>query len=102
MKSLYAMVGMRFRDAEEFVASLPDREPLLLLRQPNNPHDANAVAVWARGRHVGFIPTKENAALASRMDDIGRERADFKLEAKLVAGQWPQIEVEEGESDGIG
>ena len=33
-----------------------DGFPCILLPQPANPHDPNAIAIWTRGGHVGYIP----------------------------------------------
>jgi len=41
---------------------------LELLREPENPHDANAVAVAWRGRKLGYVPRRDNAALAWGLD----------------------------------
>ena len=67
----YAIVGMKHRGAEALVASLPPDEPLLLIREPDNKFDPNAVQVWARGRHVGYVPKTQNAVLAKFIDDVG-------------------------------
>ncbi len=67
----YALVGMKHRGAEALVASLPPDEPLLLIREPGNKFDPNAVQVWARGQHVGYVPKTQNAVLAKFIDDVG-------------------------------
>jgi hypothetical protein len=41
---------------------------LELAREPDNPHDPNAVRVEWRGRKLGYVPRAENAALARAMD----------------------------------
>lgn len=73
----YALVGMQHRGAEKFVADLPADAPLLLVREPSNKYDRNAIAVWAHDneagtlRHVGYIPKSQNAALAEKIDQDG-------------------------------
>lgn len=67
----YAVVGMQHRKAEGLVASLPPDNPMVLVREPDNKFDPNAVQVWARGRHVGYIPKNQNAVLAKFIDDNG-------------------------------
>ena len=64
-KAIYSIVGMKHRDAEQFVASLPVGEPLRLVREPTNEVDPNAVQVWARERHVGFIKAAQARTLAN-------------------------------------
>ena len=102
----YALVGMKHRGAETFVAELPPDEPLILIREPNNRFDRNAVQVWARDRHVGSIAKTQNAILArfidefgdtARTDDAGTEKAVFarKVAARLHKGnnEWPLVEI---------
>jgi hypothetical protein len=43
-------------------------DPLELAREADNPHDVNAVAVRWRGRKLGYVPRRENAALAWGLD----------------------------------
>ncbi len=68
----YAIVGMKHRGAEALVASLPPDEPLTLVREPGNRSDPNAVQVWARGKHVGYVPKTQNAVLARFIDANGK------------------------------
>lgn len=89
----YTMVGMQHRGSDAVVSDLHHHESLLLLREPGNAFDRNAIQVWARGQHVAFIPKKENVALAALMDERGRSIQDFKMNARFVAGKWPRLEV---------
>lgn len=100
-KSLYAIVGMKHRGTEVFVASLPAGEPLLLLRDANNPHDPNAVQVWARGRHVAYLKATQVRPLARRLDSQIALGRGPKLEAKLSidGGHWPMAEVEDQQGE---
>lgn len=84
----FALVGMKHRGAEAFVAELPPDEPLTLVREPGNRFDRNAVQVWARGRHVGYISKDQNAALAMFIDSHGHLWPNAKLLAldELPAG----------------
>lgn len=78
---LYAIVGMRHRGTEELVASLPADEPITLVREPGNRFDPNAVQVWARGRHVGYVPKTQNAVLARFIDINGKTVAIMGMDA---------------------
>lgn len=104
MKALYALVGMKHRGTEALVASLKTGESLTLVREPTNPHDRNAVQVWARDQHVGFVKGSQVAPLARRMDGIGAppgtlpfEIVPARMPAKLAidGGRWPMVEVDE-------
>ena len=54
-------------EALESGAAAPGR-PLTLVREADNPHDPNAIAVHAGGEHVGFVPRELAAALAPELD----------------------------------
>jgi len=101
--STYPIVGMKHRGAEEFLRSLPHREPVVLRRAPDNPHDPNAVEVWARGRHVGFLKAAD-AFKVARMIDQGQIGAPLAMDGacnvegvgvrgSLVGRSWPCVEI---------
>jgi hypothetical protein len=58
------LAGFRYHAAAEVWRELRVGDRLELAREPGNPHDANAVAVLWRGRVLGYVPRRENAALA--------------------------------------
>lgn len=106
--TFYALVGMRHVGAwaEALVAELPEGEHLELVREPTNRHDANAVQVWARGRHVGYLAAKQVRPLALAMDERQRKfplaghlpsRTAGKLHIEHKGGgrRWPLVEVME-------
>lgn len=45
----------------------------LLVREPSNEHDPNAVAVYGCGRKVGYLSTAKAAALAPPLDQLGAD-----------------------------
>lgn len=92
MKSIYTMVGMKFRKAEQFVASLTVGTKLMLEREPTNKHDRNAVKVFVGDRFVAYVKATEAISLASDMDSRGMS----KLSAKLThdGDGWPLAETE--------
>jgi hypothetical protein len=50
-------------------------DALDLVREPQNPHDANAVRLEWRGHMLGYVPRHENADLARQMDHGARVHA---------------------------
>jgi hypothetical protein len=95
-KKLYALVGMRHRGAEDLVRSLPDGEPLTLIRDPDNPHDPFAVEVWARERHVGFVKATQARGLSRFIADKGDpETRSLSGKLHISADRWPMVEVDE-------
>lgn len=43
-----------------------------LVREPNNEHDRRAVAVYGRGRKVGYLSAAKAAGLAPELDRLGK------------------------------
>ena len=63
------LAGVTFEGRQDVLAQLAPGAPLRLGRQPDNPYDANAVALYdARGDQVGFFNRRLAAALAPVID----------------------------------
>ena len=69
------LAGYRYASAAEIWPLLRAGDELELSREPDNPHDPNAVRVEWRGRKLGYVPRRENAALAWGLDRGERLRA---------------------------
>jgi HIRAN domain len=69
------LAGFRYHAAAELWQELRVGDALELAREPDDPHDANAIAVSWRGRKLGYLPRRENAALAWGLDRGGRLQA---------------------------
>lgn len=68
-------------------------DALILAREPDNPHDRNAVRVTWRGQQLGYLPRAENGAVAAEMDRGGRIEARI---AKLRdhRNPWQRVLIE--------
>ena len=62
------LAGFRYHEAGAAWPELRVGDRLELVREPDNPYDANAVRVEWRGRKLGYVPRAENPALAWAMD----------------------------------
>ena len=62
------VAGARHHTEALAAAELAPGSPLELRREPDNEHDANAIAVHAGGAHVGFVARELAAALAGELD----------------------------------
>lgn len=62
------LAGWRYAEAAAVWPQLAVGEPLELVREADNPHDANAVRVQWRGRKLGYVPRRQNAAVAWGLD----------------------------------
>jgi hypothetical protein len=58
------LAGYRYAEAAEVWPLLREGDALELVREPANAHDAGAVRVEWRGRKLGYVPRRQNAALA--------------------------------------
>lgn len=68
MNKRYSIVGDKHAAGGAKLYSLPPGAPVVLVREPTNQYDRNAIMVWVDGAHVGYIPKKQNAELAARID----------------------------------
>lgn len=62
------LAGFQYHAAAALWQRLQVGEPLVLIRQPDNPHDPRAVRVEWRGVMLGYLPRAENEAVAAAMD----------------------------------
>ena len=74
-----ALAAFRHYDGREAWPELRVGAPLALAREPDNPYDANAVRVEWQGRKLGYLPRRENAAVARHLD------RGSALEARIAA-----------------
>lgn len=62
------LAGFRYHEAPRWFGELRSGDALTLHREPDNPHDANAVRVEWQGHMLGYVPRTQNATLAWAMD----------------------------------
>ena len=62
------LAGFRYHAAGAVWDELRVGDALELAREPDNPHDANAILVLWRGHKLGYVPRRDNAALAWGLD----------------------------------
>lgn len=99
MKSLVALVGTKFCGEEmmALLASLPQGEPLMLVREPGNKFDSNAVQVWARGFHIGYIKGTQNRQIARSLDSAADAASWLRgrsVKLAIDGGAQPMVEID--------
>jgi hypothetical protein len=62
------LAGFRYYDAGHVWPDMRVGDVLELAREPENTHDPRAVRVSWRGRMLGYVPQRENGALAWALD----------------------------------
>jgi hypothetical protein len=70
-----SLAGFRYHAAAEVWSELRVGDVLELAREPDNPHDANAVSLSWRGRKLGYVARRDNEVLAWSLDRGDRLRA---------------------------
>jgi hypothetical protein len=73
------VAGFRHYEGRDAWPALKVGDRLELMREPENPYDANAVRVRWQGRMLGYVPRRDNAAVARLMD------RGAALEARIAA-----------------
>ncbi len=72
------LAGFQYHDAKAVMQDMRVGDLLTLVREPANPHDANAVRVDWNSHVLGYVPRRENAAVARQLDRGNR------LQARIV------------------
>lgn len=62
------LAGFQYYEGKALWDMMRVGDPLRLVREPQNPHDANAVRIEWRGEMLGYLPRRENADVARQMD----------------------------------
>lgn len=67
-KSLLTLVGTKFRkNGLRLIGAMEQNHPVLLVREPQNPHDPNAIAVYVA---IGYIAASEAKDWAAQLDTL--------------------------------
>lgn len=97
MKKQYSIVGAKFRGLDPYLPGIEPGKDVVLVRDPGNRFDPNAIMVWMDGKHVGFLPSKQNAGIAAAMDqredpvDLIALDAALSPEARDALGARPML-----------
>lgn len=62
------IAGTQHHAFDALKRQMPLGMKLKIVREPHNPHDANAIAIHAFGQRIGYIPRQANRALSKRLD----------------------------------
>ena len=87
------LAGFQYHEAAALWSQFQVGDPLVLVREPTNAHDARAIAVLWRGRMLGYLPRRENAVVAAEMDAGSRLAARIE---RLQPGPdpWTRLRIE--------
>ena len=87
------LAGFQYYDGKSLWNTMRTGDALTLVREPQNPHDANAVRVEWRGQPLGYVPRRENGDVARQMDRGAPVKARI-VQLKEAHNPWQRIEFE--------
>ncbi len=73
-----AVAGFRHHQAPTLFDQLRPGDTLILKREPDNPYDRHAIQVLWQGQLLGYVPRRNNQALAWALDQ-NRQLSDPQL-----------------------
>ena len=87
------VAGFQYYQGELFWKKLSVGDQLQLSREPDNPYDENAVAIYREGIKLGYLPRVENIVVARMMDKGQRINALIQNKQKSD-DPWERMTVE--------
>lgn len=81
----FKVSGVTFGNRQDVMRKLYKEGPIhkaALVREPNNPHDPNAVMVQVDGKHIGYVPKEAS-------EDIG-EIIPYIIRTNVELGRCPE------------
>ena len=87
------LAGFQYHAGEALWQEMRQGDRLTLVREADNPHDANAVRIEWRGQKLGYLPRAENRAVATAIDN--GDAVDARI-AKLRQHRspWQRVLIE--------
>ena len=86
------VAGFQYYEGERIWSSLNIGDPLTLVREPADPYDDKAVAVYRQDNKIGYIPRKDNAVIANLMDQGRALRATLSKKS-WQTNPWERLRV---------
>ena len=87
------LAGSQYYALAKVAPQLKVGDELVLRRESDNRHDINAVMVLWRDQQLGYLPRKENQAVASAMDRGESLRATVSRINAETSNPWQRLEV---------
>ncbi len=87
------LAGFQYYEGKGLWEMMRSGDTLTLVREPRNPHDANAVRVEWRGEMLGYLPRRENADVARQMDHGAPVKARI-VRLTEARNPWQRIRFE--------
>jgi hypothetical protein len=87
------LAGFQYYEGKAQWDNMRVGDPLTLKREPQNPHDANAVRVEWKGQPLGYVPRRDNSDVARQIDRGVPVQARI-VRLKEARNPWQRVEFE--------
>jgi hypothetical protein len=87
------LAGFQYYEGKVLWDNMRVGDTLALVREPQNPHDANAVRVEWKGQPLGYVPRRDNSDVARQMDHGAPVKARI-VKLKEARNPWQRVEFE--------
>ncbi len=87
------LAGFQYYEGKGLWDMMRVGDSLRLVREAQNPHDANAVRIEWRNEMLGYVPRKENADVARQMDHGAPVKARI-VRLTEARNPWQRIRFE--------
>ncbi len=87
------LAGFQYHAGEALWQEMREGDRLTLVREADNPHDANAVRIEWRGQKLGYLPRAENRTVAAALDT--GEAVDARIaKMRRHRNPWQRVLIE--------
>jgi hypothetical protein len=87
------LAGFQYYDGKVVWDNMRVGDALTLVREPQNPHDSNAVRVDWKGQPLGYVPRRDNRDVARQIDRGALVQARI-VNLKEARNPWQRVEFE--------
>jgi len=86
------VAGFRYYRGEKVWQHIHPSDPVTLKREPQNPHDRKAVALYWRNEKLGYIPRTDNSVIANLLDQGAPLNASIRKK-NPSPNPWERLEI---------
>jgi hypothetical protein len=86
------VAGFRYYGGERVWTGIKPGDPVMLRREPHNPHDGRAVALYWHGEKLGYLPRVDNSVIAGLIDQ-GAPVDAHVIRKDMPGNPWERLEV---------
>jgi hypothetical protein len=73
----YSIVGQKFQGHDPYLEGTEVGTEVILAHQPDNPMDSNAVMIWIKGEHVGYLRKEDARIISVLIVSLGEDWTPF-------------------------